>query len=216
MPSVCAVVASAALVANQERAPDAIAETPDVLGRVATVDGDWVWLVDGTALPDPGALRALLDAAARLEPLAPAALLASVVVGPGGGLAAEHAPQAPRGRAEVAMRTATLRVLHVRATTAGSVLVRREAVAAGPPVRGSGAAAGLAWTARLLAGEALGFLVPASTARAAGGVAGGRAYAHRVAALLRDGELSGPERLRLGAEVVERAFRPRSQAARSA
>jgi hypothetical protein len=182
----------AAAVDAQDRAPDERAAGP---GDPRAREAAWLWLLDGTAVPRPGALRALLEAAERLEPVCPPAALASrIVAGADGRLAPAHAPIAPQGQTHVAMKTVGLRVLPVRAVTGGSLLVR----AADAP--GPGREPALVWTARLLR-DRPGFLVPASLADA-------RADPPRATArLLLGGALRGSERVRLAAEVAERLVR---------
>ena len=120
------------------------------------------------------------------------------MVGADGALAPGHEPVTPRGQTDLAMDAAALRVVPVRATTAGSVLVR-EGVAAPPP---GGIAAGLTWTAGLLR-DRPGFLVPDSLAAPAARAP----YARRTAALLIGGGLDGRDRLRLALDAAERAIR---------
>ena len=174
-------------------AVDAQTRAPDGAGGGA----DWVWVLDGSALPAPGALAALVAAAERLEDAAPA-LLASVIVGRDGALHPAHLPLLPQGHPDIALATAARRVAHVRATSAGSLLVRPGALA-GPVPTG---AAAFAWTARLLR-DAPGFVVPDSVAEAVGGAPPARA----TAALLAYGRLRARERLRLAADALTSASR---------
>jgi hypothetical protein len=201
-PTVCAVLAPGleASLDAQTRAPDARVVAADVLGaglrEGAAAGTTWLWIADGSAIPRPEALAALLDAAARLEAVEPAVLLASRVAGDGA-----HAPLAPQDATAVAMRTVGLKVLPVRAVTGASLLVRREAAT---PASGGA----FVWTARLLR-DGSGFLVPDSVADANG--AGHGARSPRVAAQLLAGTALRPrERLRLAAEVAERALMRRS------
>lgn len=142
----------------------------------------WSWLLDGSALPRPDSLAALLDAAGRAD----ASLLASAVLDERGRLAHGHEPLLPRGDGTLALTFAPLRILPVRAVSGASVLVRGDA----PP------GAAYRWTATLLR-EGRGFLVPASVATA---LRPGSGH-HR---LLLSGGLTARERLRLLAAVLER------------
>jgi hypothetical protein len=184
---VCAVVAGdaprveAALAAQEER-PGAIVRAARLAdaarGGALPAGAAWLWLLDGTAIPEPGALSALLARANDLGALPAPALLSSKVVCPQGRLAAAHVAWYRRGQTELAMLAAAGRLLPIRAASAGSLLVRsdRASAPAGPldPLSGQGAA--LAWTAALLR-DAAGYLVPASVAVAPDdgpGVAGTR------------------------------------------
>jgi hypothetical protein len=185
----------AALVA-QERAPDEVLEWPPA---AAPGDADWVWLLDGTAIPRPGCLAELLAALERL-PRDPR-LLASRVVGPDGTLAQAHAPIAPQDQTAVAVETVPARVLHVRAVTAGSLLLRAQ------DARGAsaGPVAALAWTAALLRDGGGGFLVPASVADARRPRLTAAEQVDLARRLLTGGALRGRERLRFAAELAEHA-----------
>jgi len=196
---VCAVPAAG--VAELDAALDAQERAPDVraaaLGEAIGTGAAWLWVLEGTAVPRPPALAALLDAAQRLEPLCAPLALTSRIVDGGGALARAHVPLAPHGETEVAVRTAALRVLPVRAMTGGSLLVRREALAA-RPARDEPA---LVWTARLLR-DGPGFLVPDSVAEALG--ADGAASVN--ARLLLGAALRPSERIRFAVELFERGL----------
>src|SRR4051794_5004656 len=64
------------------------AAVPAALGAS---DAEWVWVLDGHAVPQPGALQALLDARAFGD-LPEAEVLASKVVGPNGELHPDALP----------------------------------------------------------------------------------------------------------------------------
>jgi hypothetical protein len=198
-PTVCAIPAPGleASVDAQTRPPDARAAG---LRDGVAAGTAWLWLLDGSATPRPGALAALLDAAERLEPVQPAVVLASRVVGPDGAVAPAHAPLAPQDATALAMRVAGLKVLPVRAVTGASLLVRRDAAAQ------AGTADAYVWTARLLR-DGTGFLVPDSVADAA---SRGARPAGVTARLLAGTALRPRERLRLAAEVAERTLMRRS------
>lgn len=162
-PNVCAVLRDQdrelqGAVTSQERLVDFTALFSDRSSPAA----DWIWLLDGTALPNPDTLAALLAAAQRLDPVVSPIILASTIVGAAGRLAPAHVPLAPQGQTEVAVRTVGLRVLPVRAVTGGSLLVRPEWMTGSPR---PGVAPMIAWTARHLR-DGGGFLVPSSVARA--------------------------------------------------
>jgi len=184
-------------VAKQDRAADGIARFSDA----PSLPLDWMWVLDGTALPSSGALTALLAAAHRLESVVTPIVLASVIVGPDRRLAPAHVPLAPQDQTALAVRTVPLRVLPIRAVTGGSLLIRPERLIESPR---PGIASMVAWTARCLR-EGGGFLVPSSVARA-------RPVPHRrleqaslAARLLLGSALRPKERLRVATEICERA-----------
>jgi hypothetical protein len=189
----------AALVA-QERAPD---ELVTDFAASPPGDADWIWLLDGTAMPRPDCLARLLAALERL-PLVPR-LLASRIVGPDGTLADAHAPIAPQDETAVAIETVTARVLHVRAVTGASLLLRP----ADARVAGAGPPATMAWTAALLRDKGGGFLVPDSIAEARRPDLSRTERAGLARRLLLGDALSGRERLRFAAELAEHAPRRR-------
>jgi len=198
--TVCAVCLSAdprivRAVETQSRPPDRI--TAQSAGSWPGTD--WLWLVDGSAVPRPDALGALLDAADRLGGLVDVLLLSSRIVAADGRLDALHAPIAPQGQTDVALRTVAQRVLHVRAVTGGSLLVRASGVSDLPS---AGAPATMAWTARLLRDRHDGgFLVPESVADAVPDPSASRTAVARR--LLTGDALTARERIRLAAELVE-------------
>src|SRR3954468_2949909 len=198
---VCAVLPPGAgalerALAAQDRPADAAVRARDVS---AADPGGWVWFLDGTAVPRPDALAALLAAAERLESVSAPAVLASRVVASDGALAPAHVPLAPQAQTQVAVRTAALRVLPIRAATGGSLLVRGHALSH----VGSRDGAAMLWTARLLRQEP-GFLVPDSVAEASAAPARGSHSARVAAQLLLGTALRPRERLRFGVELGER------------
>jgi hypothetical protein len=208
-----------AAVAAQDRPPDAVEEVDNVLvaarGAAGEPGPDWLWLLDGSALPGRGALRALLAALGASPPLPPPVLLASKVVDGVGAVVPGLVPWYRRGRTPLALEAFAHHLLPVRAARPASLLVRRAALAAAPPPPASlpSAAAGLALTAGLLC-EADGFLVPASEAvaravapRASGALSDDPRQDLRAgAALLRAPAWEGIERLWLGGEIAGRAW----------
>ncbi len=177
----------------------------------------WLWLLDGTAVPRPDALRRLLDAvdvAATLPAPAPA-LLTSKVLAPDGSLDVGRAAWYRRGgETDLAMRAARVRLLPVRAARASSLLVTREAGVSTGSVRArlTGPGAAMEWTARLLR-DRVGYLAPASVAEAAVGAGWGVQAAGRdgvddllvTAAMLTGSGWHRREKLWLAAEGVGRA-----------
>jgi hypothetical protein len=172
-PTVCAVVPAAdraveAALAAQSAGIDAVVRDVDVLGcgvrRALEGPADWIWVMDGSAIPARDALRRLLGALTAPVPAAPM-LLASKVIAPDGSLAEGHAPWLRRGATELAMELAPHHMLPIRASRAGSLMLLREAAGAGrgPAVELGMAGAGLEWTARLLR-RAVGILVTDSVA----------------------------------------------------
>jgi hypothetical protein len=210
-------VASAA--AGQDVETRALRRAASLFERSHWVDADaeWLWLLDGSAVPRPDALRRLLAAADVAETLpAPApVLLASKVLAPGGSVDDGRVPWYRRGgETDLAMRAARLGLLPVRAGRASSLLVRRGAGAAVGPGRGglAGPGAAMEWTARLLR-DGMGYLAPTSVVEAtspapwpAQSVGRGGLDDLRVAATM----LAGPgwkrrEKLWLAAEAAGRA-----------
>jgi hypothetical protein len=198
-------------VEAQEHAPEMVLEV-DAGGLLAAAAGvrapGWAWVLDGSALPRPGALAELLAAArdAAEAGLPAPAVLASVVLADDGEPAAGHAAWFRRGGSDLAMLAARRHLLPIRAARAGSLLI---ATPAAPPRGGDGA---LNWTARLLR-DATGYAVPASEADAAGAGAwradalgrNPREDARRTAAALVDGAWAPKEKLWLAAEAASRA-----------
>jgi hypothetical protein len=155
------VAATLEALDRQTRAADArvVAPGAPVALRAAAEQGaEWVWLLDGSALPEPAALERLLEALDRLEPLPSPILLASKVVGPDGSPDPGSLPAPRVVNTELAAAAAERRVLPVRIVRHGSLLVHRRAL----PARAS-ADRDLAWSAGLLRDEA-GYMVPASVA----------------------------------------------------
>lgn len=202
LPLVCAVLrpGNAGLeraLAAQEHAADDRA-----FGfRQLDTSADWLWILDGSAVPRPPALGRLLAAAKRLEGVVRPIVLGSRVVNSEGRLARAHGPLAPQDQTAVAVRTTSARVLHVRAVSSGSLLVRREAVTGSAPV---GVGATMAWTARVLA-RGGGFVVPDSLAEVREAT-NPRLQRAALASRLLVGRGLGPrERLRFAVELLERA-----------
>jgi rhamnopyranosyl-N-acetylglucosaminyl-diphospho-decaprenol beta-1,3/1,4-galactofuranosyltransferase len=93
----------------------------------AHADGaDWIWLMDDDTLPEPGALKALLDARARAdrEPY----LLYSKAVWEDGTLHPMNYPGFERHRPELMVIGAERKLLPLRTATFVSLLVSRKAI----------------------------------------------------------------------------------------
>jgi GT2 family glycosyltransferase len=134
--------------------------------RAGLAEGaDWLWLLDGSAVPAPEALERLLNVLDDLGGLPLPALLAGAVVGPDGEPHPDALPMNRLTHKEVVIEACRRRLVAVRAVRHGSILVSREAIERDGLPRADYVADGddLEWTARLLR-DADGYLVPASTA----------------------------------------------------
>jgi hypothetical protein len=167
---------------------------------------DWLWVLDGTAVPRPGALAALLAAADRLGDLPPPALLTGMVVGPDGRAHARRGPWYHRFRIDLALEAADRGVAPVRGSR-GPLLVRREAAGplprAGAPFTPAGV---LEWSAALLRAErGVGYLVPASESVADAGARDPMREPATAARLLLGRALRRLDRVALLLELSEQA-----------
>lgn len=149
-------------VRQQSRpAREVITDPADLGGAVAAaarLAAEWLWLLDGGAIPQPQALEALLEAA-RQDPLP--VLLSSQVLGPDGGLDPGSLPQHVIYATEVSVAAAEHRLVQIRAAGSGSVLVTRQAVLA----VARGGADMFELSARILRDpQHIGYLVPGSVA----------------------------------------------------
>ena len=216
---VCALVQAGAGevlagVAGQDHPPLRTIEVASVPGELPGGTAPWLWMLDGSAVPRPGALAALCAAARQLDPLPVPVLLTSKVVGAGGTLVVGHAPWYRRGGTEVAMLAAARRLLPIRAACCSSLLVSRDAAlrapAPLPELHRRGAA--LEWTAQLLR-DGHGYAVPGSVAvvvedaESARGVIGSTPAEDAEAgmAMLLGGGFDARERLWLSLEEAGRA-----------
>ena len=168
---------------------------------------DWIWVMDGSARPRPGALAALLAGLERVDGLPAPSLLTGVVVGPDGRVPASRAPWYRRFQIHVALDSVDQELLPVRAGI-GPALVARDAVAAQlPPARaGLGPAAVLEWTARLLR-ERTGYLVPASESESDPSAPDPLRSPLTAARLILSGAVVRPDRVAVALELSERAGR---------
>lgn len=129
-------------------------------------DARWVWLLDGYAVPEPGALEAMLGATEIVTPPAPV-LLASKVVDRHGRLHPDSTPRHQILAREQSVYAAERHLVQLRAAAPGSVLVDRAAIDRfGPPRADLPPGLDmLEWSARMLrAPDHSGYLVPTSVA----------------------------------------------------
>lgn len=126
---------------------------------------EWIWLLDGLAVPASDALVALLAGAARGHGSRACVLAAGRIVTSEGEAHPGALPWPVLLDKQVALDAAVERLVAVRAARHGSLLVRRSAVEAQGLPRPAYRASGddLEWTSRLLR-EGPGFLVPESVA----------------------------------------------------
>ena len=130
--------------------------------RALAGGADWLWVLDGTALPRAGALEALLEGLERVDGLPAPSLLTGVIVGPDGRVDPNRTPWYRRFQIDVALSSADQGLAPVRGST-GPVLVHRDAAAADLPRPRARLAPGplLEWTAYVLR-ERTGYLVAES------------------------------------------------------
>lgn len=133
---------------------------------------DWLWLLDGSALPEPTALERLLDTLGEAGLPRPA-LMASKVIRADGSLDPAALPVAQVIDPDLAVDVFERRLLSLRVARGGSLLVQRsalDAVGSRRP-RLSPFHDDLEWTARVLR-DRLGLLVPGSVAVRGAGASG--------------------------------------------
>lgn len=187
----------------------------EVAAEARRAHGDWLWLLDGSAVPAPDALSELLRAASQ-SPLRPVDIVASKITTSEGRLATGHAPWYGTGITDRAMLAIAARQLPIRAARGGSLLVRAGAAAGvAPPSKTlDPAAASVEWTARILR-EGTGILAPRSqgTATAATSIdneamgVGTLSDLLASAKVLRSPAWRPSERLRLALHATGRAIR---------
>jgi hypothetical protein len=148
-----AVAATLQALERQTRAPDQVV-------TAATANGEtrWLWLLDGSAVPEPGALESLLEVAERPDPLPSPVLLASKVVMPDGSPDPGSLPVARFLDPDLAVAAVERRVLSIRIARRGSLLVDSRVLEGVDSFD-----LDLEWTSRVLKGRP-GVLVPASVA----------------------------------------------------
>ncbi len=164
-------------------------------------DEGWLWLLDGSAVPEAGALERMIGVLDEVGDLGQPVLLASKVIHPDGSLDRSSIPVAQVSDPDLGVAAFERRLLSLRVARGGSLLVPRsslDVVAARWP-RLSPFHDDLEWTARVLKGR-LGLLVPGSVAvRVPAARGGARRPARR--------EVAGRIRLLLG-DAVERRDKP--------
>jgi GT2 family glycosyltransferase len=169
---------------------------------------EWLWVLDGRAVPQPEALAALLDTAGR-DDLPRPGLLAGKVVLPGGDMHPDALPWPEIYEKEVSIAACAHRLVSLRAARPGSLLIRRDVVerVGGPRPDFVSHGEVLEWTARLLRDES-GYLVPASVAVRADREAPDRRreFVNR-ARMLRGGAWRPDEKLWLAALLAEDVVR---------
>jgi hypothetical protein len=206
-PTVCAVVSDRAdalgeVLAAQTQQPQAIVDygggLSEGLARGRAANTDWVWVLDGSAMPEPGALAAALAAIGRVGRLPRPVLLASLVLDSAGGVAPGRASMYRRSPTDLAMLACARALLPIRASS-GPLLVHRDALAAtAPRTRLPPPGDVLEWSARLLRSRA-GYLVPASRT-----VANPARLGRAAAALVVGSAFEGADRARVALELLER------------
>lgn len=124
---------------------------------------EWLWLLDGSVVPEPRALESLLEAVGRVDLLPAPLLLASKVVLADGSLDPYSLPVPHIAQPDLDFCAFDRRLVAVRVVRRGSVLVHRRGFErCGLPNLGFVFFGDdLVWTARLLQPEP-GLLVPAS------------------------------------------------------
>ena len=177
------------------------------LGRGLASGREWILLSDRSLEPRPTALDELIGGLRRADGLPAPDLLAGVVVDAAGAVDDALAAWYRRAPTELAMAAAERRLLPIRAA-AGPVMVRRAAAESKPPRPRAAFAPGavLEWTARLLR-DAPGYLVPGSEYVAVAAARDPALDPFTAVRLVAGSAFAGTDRLRIGAELFERARR---------
>lgn len=195
-------------LARQERAPHTVVPAQPSLREAPTraVEGgaDWIWLLDGIAIPRPDALAALITALGNVPNRDETALLAGVVRDRDGAVEAARAFWFRSDAVEPAMAVAQAGLLPVRAAS-GPVLVRADAAIDRPPPPDAELSTRtlFPWTARLLAASQ-GYLVATSEHDATEPVPDPLAAPGVVARLIMGDSFGRIDRLRLVSELAGR------------
>jgi len=179
---------------------------------------DWVWLLDGSALPAPDALARLWAVIEDLGPLPPPVLLTSTSWLGADQLDAARAPWPRLTVKQVALDACQRGLVSIRAARHGSLLVDRRALSghALPLVAYGDQTEDLEWSARLL-NAGVGYAVPASTVAPLDGCSSGEgpvsaAELRNQLHMLRGAGWGGEEKLWVGylwGEELLRALRHR-------
>ena len=154
---------------RQTRPPDEVvvarhaAGFQDAVRAALDRDMEWIWLLDGSVVPEPGALEGLLGSIGQLDLLPEPVLLASKVVSADGSPDPLSLPVPDVADPDLDYSAFDKRVLAVRVVRRGSLLVHRRGIErCGLPKLGFVFFGDdLVWTARLLKPEP-GLLVPGS------------------------------------------------------
>jgi hypothetical protein len=173
--------------------------------RALGTDADWIWVLEGTATPRPGALDALLEGLGRVDGLPEPSLLTGVVIGPDGRVDRNRSPWYRRFQIEVALLSADRSLVPVRGTP-GPALVHRHAAALelprdGAPIAPRGV---LEWTTRVLRHRS-GYLVPDSESEAVDTTSDPLLAPATALRLLLGRSILGADRVGLVLELCERA-----------
>jgi hypothetical protein len=216
--SVCALVGSPGepvrcALTSGDCAPQLIVEDTRLragLERALATGADWIWVLDGSAVPRPNALGLLLEALDRTDGLPEPALLTGVVVAADGRVDANRPPWYRRYQLHVAVDSADRGLLPVRASVGPALVSRGAAEAALPP--GSAPVspgAVLEWTATVLR-QSTGYLVPESASEAVGRVRDPLRSPVTAARLVFRRGVGPRDRVGTLLELAERAGRSRS------
>jgi hypothetical protein len=175
--------------------------------RALAAGADWIWVLDGSAVPRPDALAALLAALERSQGLPEPSLLTGVVVDSGGRVAADRSPWYRRYTMDVTLSSVERGLLPVRASI-GPALVRSDAAAATPPPDGARVALDdvLGWTAALLR-DRTGYLVPESESESVAEAADPLGRLTTAARLMLSDAMGRWDRTGVALELAERAGR---------
>lgn len=210
-PSVCAATAALSpavedALAAQDRPADLIVHgngsLPDAVASAMATDASWLWVLDGSAVPRPGALLALLTALERVDGPPGPVLLAGVVMTAADDVDSRLAPWRRAVPAEKVMAAAERRLFPIRAAV-GSVLVDRGGIERGsaprPELQPSSAL--LEWTARLLRRRE-GYWVAESESLSLAGAADPAGDPRVIATLLTGGAFGPREGLKLAVRLL--------------